>query len=303
MSDQPQNSNQNQSLPKNHEDKAKRPIIRTMKTDVEDLFRKAKPSLIEIIGKESNNLSLPQKEPPKKRTIWWDYIGRYVITAIILVSIASLAALTILVFIKETKPLPVPKLEPPTPFFATEKSKTVEIKTSDRALFLRLMEDAVLELERPSTIKRIIIKLTGEEGEKFAGMIDFFNLYRIKPPSEFLTQTGPQIMTFIFYDDGNSGKFGFAIPTSAADRTLRDLLSWEPSLSQDLKPLFFKENTEETIAVFEDKTYRNIDWRYLKLSQDKDFGIAYTIFPAKKVVVFTTSEESMMTIINRLFES
>jgi hypothetical protein len=65
--------------------------------------------------------------------------------------------------------------------------------------------------------------------------------------------------------------------------------------------MFFDERTDTIVAPFEDRTYRNIDWRYLKLSQAKDLGIGYGVFPASNVLIFTTGKEGAETTINRLF--
>ena len=81
-----------------------------------------------------------------------------------------------------------------------------------------------------------------------------------------------------------------------------DFISWENSLLSDLQPLFFDQKPDVVIAPFEDRTYRNTDWRFLKLSSEKDIGIGYTIFPAGNILILTTGKEAMETTINRLFE-
>ncbi len=81
------------------------------------------------------------------------------------------------------------------------------------------------------------------------------------------------------------------------------MLSWEPGLLRTFTPFFFDEKVNSVIAPFEDRTYRNIDWRYLKLSQDKDLGIAHAVFPAGNILIITMSKEAMETTINRLFDA
>ena len=83
---------------------------------------------------------------------------------------------------------------------------------------------------------------------------------------------------------------------------LRDFIQWEPLLPIAFRPFFFDEKPEGLIAPFQDRSYRNIDWRYIKLSEEEDLGIGYAIFPAKNLLVVATSKETMEIVINRLFE-
>lgn len=271
----------------------RKPAIRTMKTDVEELFKSTKPSLLQIIGGE---IQQTPSYPRKDRKINYLYLG---LGALVLV-----LAISGIVFFA-TRPVvevETPKLITPSPYFATESSRTIAISTQDRNTFLRLMTDSYRELEREGTIKRILIKLKDGPSERFAAFQDFSSSYRMNPPARFSDFISPPLMTFFYYGR-SSGHFGFAVKTLEPDRTLRMMLSWEPSLINDLRPLLFDRKPETTIAPFEDRTYRNIDWRFQKLSQTDDVGVGYTVFPAKNLLIVTTSKESMETIINRLFDS
>ena len=67
--------------------------------------------------------------------------------------------------------------------------------------------------------------------------------------------------------------------------------------------LFFGDEIKPLTSNFEDRTYRNIDWRYIKLSQEKDVGFGYTVFSAGNILVVTTSKAAMEEAINRLFDA
>ncbi|MBI3630877.1 MAG: hypothetical protein HY221_00890 [Candidatus Sungbacteria bacterium] len=273
--------------------------IRTMKSDVDEFFKSTRPTLSAMIGQEQATAA----ELPRKRKK---------LPLLVFAGIAALAAVGAgLFFIPRFLPgaaMPpaetgVQKLIPPPPFFATETSRTINADTNDRAQFLELMRDSWQEAEREGTAKRIVIKLKDGSQERFATLTDFFNLWRIMPPPSLLTQIDPQLMVFISYGH-TGGRLGFAVRTNSPDRTLADMLSWEPALLTAFNPFFFSEKMTNTLfATFEDRTYRNIDWRYLKLSQDKDLGIGYAIFPAGNVLLMTTSKETMETAINRLFDA
>lgn len=264
-----------------------------MKSDVETLFKTTRPSLIQMIGREPAETKIA---PSRK-------IGasRYLAAAgIILVLLGGAAFL----FLITGRPALAPpaKPVPPPALFAAETSRTITVNAQNRSEFLRLMEDSIREEERLGTVKRIIIKLRDNGGEQFAQTADFFNFYRIQLSQELLENLDRGLMTFVYY--GESGaRFGAALRSRDPDRTLRALLLWEPSLLRDFQPLFFDEKPDFVVAPFEDRTYRNIDWRFLKLSPTKDLGIAHAIFPAKNILVITTGKEALETVINRLFDA
>ena len=133
-------------------------------------------------------------------------------------------------------------------------------------------------------------------------------------------------MPFLYHGGGET-HLGIAVKTRDTARTFRDLLLWESSLAVDLLPLFNGLNVKPTDALFEDRTYRNIDWRFLRLSTietpsvesgttttssdlplaelgpKKDIGLGHAVFPARNIAVVTTSKEAMETVIGRLFDS
>ena len=293
MPDQPQNL---QSTPTPDPEGGRKPSIRTMKSDVEELFKTAKPSLIQLVGQEMSGKKLEGTR--EKRGTREKY---YYLTA--LVAILIFLGAGAYLFLSQRSPSPTEeiKLVPPAPFFATETSRTISAKTDNRTQFLRLVEDSMREQEREGTIKRLIIKLQDEPAERFASLGDFLNFYRINTPQGLLERLDNSVMFFIYNgEDGN--RIGFAARTRDPDRTWRELITWENSFLSDLQPLFFDERPEIIIAPFEDRTYRNIDWRFLKLSQKKDLGIGYTIFPVGNILLLTLGREAMETSISRLLE-
>lgn len=298
MPDQPHNLN---PQPDQEEKKTSGTAIRTMKTDVQELFKSSRPSVAQMIGKVGEGSDIPRKQAKS--------IGTYLTIGVFAIIVVALGgggyyAWTNLLPAAAPKPT-VTAIAPPAPFFATEASRTIAISTDDRAQFLRLMEDSMRETERVGTVKRILIKIQDTNGqERYAAISNFLNLYHINPPPSFFTRVdnSSSFMPFVYY--GNDGsRFGMAVRTKDVNRTLRDMLDWEGSIVGDISPLFFGEKTQPLSAKFEDRTYRNIDWRYLKLSQEKDLGVAYTIFPAGSLFVLTTSKASMEMVINRLFDA
>ncbi|MEK7541573.1 MAG: hypothetical protein AAB533_01865 [Patescibacteria group bacterium] len=284
----------------------RRPAIRTMRSDVEGLFKNHKPTLMQMIGAQAQEPARAGEASPARSKIpavgiagaalvlllvgggaWW-YLNRG-------------AALTATPRAGTANPRAIPRGAPQA-LFATESSRTITIKKQDRGQFLRLMEDSWKEEEREGTVKRVIVLLQDGPQEYPATLADFFALWRIAPPSSLTERLDQNLMVFL-YRGKTGNRLGLAVRTREPERTFADMLSWEPAMLASMTQLFFDERAEAIATPFEDRTYRNIDWRYLKLSQERDLGIGYAVFPAGNVFILTTGKEPMETVINRLFDA
>lgn len=294
MPNQPQNSIPLPAPQTTRPEIDRKPAIRTMKSDIEEMFKTTKPSLIKIVGQEVSRAEVRQEKKEQKK-----YLA---IVALGVAMLAILAGASYYFLPQEQEPATPVRVAPPAPFFATEASRTISVRVQDRTQFIRLLADSMQEREREGIIKRVILKIQDGSQERFAIFSDFFGLWRIAPPQDLLPQVEPPLMTFIYYG-GDGARLGLAVKVRDLDRALAGMLQWESSLLRDVQPLFFDEKPETVLSSFEDRTYRNIDWRYLKLSRGKDFGIGYAVFPARSLLVITTSKEAMETAINRLFEA
>ena len=298
MPDEPRQSVPHTSTPDTTPREARKPALRTMQGDLQELSKQQKISLVTIVGKEI--------EASARRFVPTETHRRFPkIAALIIILIVFGALLygALVLFIPAPNPAPVipTKITIPPPFFAVETSRTTSAAPHDRTGLIRLITDTKDEPEREGVIKRIVLKFEDAGGESLVHAKDFFAIYRIVTPGRMADALLNPFMMFLYY--GRNGvRSGFAVPTRDPDRTTADMLSWEPSIARDLAPLFFGETTQPRTG-FEDRTYRNIDWRYLKLSSDKDIGIAYMIFPARNLLVVATSKDTIETAISRLLEA
>lgn len=271
--------------------------IRTMKSDLDRLFQTTPPSIAQMI-------TMPGSINPAVKKVHRN-AGVYVVLGVMLV-LLMIASAGIYYFSDTLFPAPPPveriKATPPTPLFATESSRTIEIPPANRQQFIKLMADTMKEFERNETMKHVLVKLSDVTGEHFITPSDFFNFYHITPPATLIKRLGANLMVIV-YTAASGTRMGLAVKTNDANRALRDMLDWEPGMLNDIKPLFFGVPLAPVSTTFEDRSYHNIDWRYLKLSSDTDIGIGYGVFPAKNVLIITTSKEFTETIIDRLFNT
>lgn len=274
----------------------KSPAIRTMKSDLERLFKTTPPSVAQMITKPG------YINPATKKA--HRNAGVYVVLGVMVVLI--LAGGGGLYYFWGTlfpPPVPIEKIKaiPPAPLFATESSRTIDISSTDRPQFIKLMADSMKEFERNGTMKHILVKLSDASGEHFITLRDFLEFYHITPPEGLVKRLGANLMVFV-YTASSGTRLGLAIKTNDTSRTLRDMLDWEPDMRTAFNPLFFSVRLAPVSLTFEDRSYHNIDWRYLKLSSDTDIGIGYGVFPAKNILIIGTSKELMETTISRLFD-
>lgn len=275
----------------------KESTIRTMKSDVAEFLKKTKPSLITIITKEAERGEKPEilgKKP--------GLLNKYLISAILLLLLGGAGYLLYSFFLNE-EPLVITKIIPPPALFATEKSRTVNISAGDKAAIRRGLNDSADERERNGTIKRILFKIIERSGEEhFVTTEEIFSALDILPPPELTQFLDKNFMAAIYYQ--NEGpRIIFSVKTARPERTEETMLKWEVSMQRDILPLFLKERVETKLIPFEDRSFRNIDWRYLKLDNIKDIGVGYTIFKSRNYLVITTSREAMETAISRLFST
>lgn len=284
-----------QSPPNTNEVK---PAIRTMKSDVAELLQKNRSSFTQIAGQEiaaHSNVSVATPRPDiKTRLTQWSIRGLFLL--FILLAVAGLVSLFI-------SPVPGPDTKPEStrPFFSTEKERDVIASTADKKSLTRVLQNLNSEKGRINTITRAVITLEDGPSSRPLTLTDFFSLLGITPNSlTFLERIQGPIMPFFFHgQDGN--RLGIAVRTRDSSRTLRDLILWEPTIANDLRPLFLSEHLQFPAQIeFEGKIFRNIDWRWLPLSQDKDLGVAYAIFSADRLMILTTNQAGMEAVLARL---
>ena len=273
--------------------------IRTMKSDMDELFAKGKPTVAKMAGRAAEG-TLAVRTQARRASVYL-VLGLLLLIFFFVGGAAYLLRDYWIEFALGPEQDAAQQTEPPPPFFPTESTRTISVRQDNRSQFLLLMEDALLEVEREQTMKRLIVKVQDGTTERFANLEDVLALYRIEPPGLLLDRLDKPLMIAIFYGTDGS-RIGFAAGVSDPDRAFRDLLFWEQTMTDDLRPMFGNQVMTPQTQEFEDRTYRNIDWRFMKLSREKDLGIGYTIFPAGQVFILTTSKAMIERIIDRMFD-
>lgn len=295
---------QQKNTPQNNEDAppaskpkpVRAPSVRTMKSDMDDLFRTTKPSLIQIMGKDAamRVRVLPQHNQ-------FSFFKKFLVSLVIVLLLAGGGALFFLTQKNIVSPPPPESPKTPSPLFSVEDTELVSGGFSNRVLLLQKIEDAMRGSTREGTFRHIPLEISEKNQKRWATFDDIIALYRLEPSPELIVAAEGPVMLFS-YSSGGGPRTGFAFRVRDVNRALRGLLVWESLLLKDMTPFFFGSPIQATVAPFEDRTFRNIDERFLVLSPEKDLGIAYSLFPAKQILILTTGQEALETAINRLYE-
>ncbi|MBI2055619.1 MAG: hypothetical protein HYT42_01870 [Candidatus Sungbacteria bacterium] len=278
---------------------AREPTIRTMKSDIAEFLKKTKPSLISILVKQTRADESRQTAsgPARVKKLTLILSG---ILAILL------GASGLFFYIRYLKPQPrelkTTAAEDPAPAIFYEETDKISVTASQSRLIAGL-NAANEKAQAVGTFRRLVIRISDNAGlDAPISVSDFFALAGASPPPRlYEAASGPG--QFFIYREHSGPRLGIMFATANAARTIEALRMWEPSMPSDFALLYFGQPPQVSLEAFEDLVYRNIDFRYLALDAEKDSGLGYLYFPAKNLIIISTSEEALKLTINRLFES
>lgn len=275
------------------------PKIRTMKSDIAEYMKEAKPSLIQILTKQVE--IQPQPLDSGGREFPWKTI---------LVSAGGVAIIALVGWASYQYLFVPPGARPETPAVKEEQAPASPIaveKTHIITVFPNLLSfqqslfTEAQNIERTGSFKRIVIMVRGNGGKTHhLTPRELFDILDINPPQ----QTGDSLVSSFFfyvYYAVSGPRTVIIAPSRNIGRTFAGMLGWENSIQRDLEIFFLGEKTSPVIAPFVDRTFKNIDYRHLKIGAE--LGIGYFLFSAKNYLVLATSEEALQLVINRLFEA
>ncbi|MBI4160070.1 hypothetical protein HY504_02795 [Candidatus Wolfebacteria bacterium] len=273
--------------------------IRTMKSDIAEFLKKTKPSLISILAKQTRADESRQtaRGPAKAKKLTLILSG---------ILIVLLGGSGLFFYIRYLKPQPrEPKItaaQDPAPAIFYEETDKISVTESQSRLMAGL-NAAKEKAQAVGTFRRLVIRISDNAGlDAPISVSDFFALAGASPPPRlYEAASGPG--QFFIYREHSGPRLGIIFATTNAARTTETLRMWEPSMPSDFALLYFGQPPQVSLGAFEDLVYRNIDFRYLALDPEKDSGLGYLYFPAKNLIIISTSEEALKLTVNRLFES
>lgn len=274
----------------------KEPAIHTMKSDMAEYLKKAKPSLVSLLTKQSQADALKGTYPLEKKSS-----AKILLILFAVIVILGAAFIAYLYLWPKTSPLP-PVSPPPSSSIFFESSEEVSINDDKRSL-AEVLAQAGTKQQKIGTFRRIIVRTkVGAETTSVIEAQKFFQVLGGKTPRSLAPALGgaPQ---FFIYQQSSGPRFGIILETTNPQAALAVFKSWEPAMQNDFDPIFLGHSPPASFDTYRDMTYKNIDIRYLKMDAASDYGLGYLYFPARNLIIISTSEEALRLTINRLFEN
>ncbi len=284
------------------------PRIRTMKSDVDELFHEKKETVISAIAKETaiglGEKSQKKEDAPKNKKVLIIIGG--VLSMLFLIGGGSVYYYFFSASSqKTTAPQKKPEILVPRPFFSMEKSRNIIVRTPDIGDFTDNLVIIQNDRERSGTIKRIVLIMRDkEENERIGLLKDFLSASSIVLPQKLEETMTTDVNFFLYYQNDQSVRRGLIIPITNEAKAFRALVENETDFFSIWKNLYDESDAQPgRVLAFEDMTYRNIDIRRIQFTQKEDIGFYYAIFKSKKYLIIATSFEEIKIVIDRLFDA
>lgn len=278
------------------------PKIRTMKSDVQELFKEGKETLVSAVARETKRGEQNPLTPyvPKKR-------GRRLLMALFVMVLAGIVGaggyFGYLYIMQKTEPPVTLQTTIPRPYFSMEKSRNIVLPVHSFLGFgqeLAIIRD---DKEREGTFKRIVLLVKeNEESERLGDVKEIFLASNINAQKSLIENVSLFYNYFLYYQK-DSVRRGIVLQVLNEQKAFRSMIDSESFLRSAFDGLYEENAPKGSLAAFEDITYRDVDLRRLRLSSTEDLGFYYAIFKPKKYLVITTSLESMKSSLDRIFDS
>lgn len=223
--------------------------------------------------------------------------------AVIALLLMAIGAPAIFLWLNRRNSTP-PPLPPPAPegFIFFDRTSEHVISPSREDLVSAIESAWSAALPRGSFFRLVLRRRSDPGPSPIFSTRELFEAIGAQPPPELagLLIRPPQL----FIHTASSGpEIGIMIEAEDTDGLASILTDWEPTILEDFRPLVPSATaTTGPPTTFETRSYRNIEYRYRARGPDETTGIGYLYFPARSIILISTSEETMHQTLNRLFE-
>ena len=283
------------------------PTIRTMKSDIDRLFRNREESLVSAVSKEvvfQNKTAKPIKSSfsvPRPPIWFWIVVG-----AVLFLFLAGGVSYYYGIYLPQQNAPKTPERLPlviPTPLVPSDKTVTIPLQNAVSVnTFLQQLTIIKNDPSEIGTLKRVISIIRTPEVEKLLSLREFLALLNTSP-SPLFYETAVNRFDFYLYYQKEGLRNALVIPILDDLKAFRAMFNDEPFIRDAWEGLYTTDDPRVISPQFNDISYRNIDIRRLQFSPISDIGFYYSIFKPKNYLIITTSYESMQVILDRIFNS
>lgn len=277
------------------------PGIRTMQSDITEYVKREKPSLIQILTKQAECKPEEPADNERKRSLT---IPPMVLAGTVVLVLMSIAGFGMYWYFSQPATEPsspeTQSLAVPQPLITVEKTETHVIAESAAGL-RQILNTTSQNREQLGSLMRLVL-----EKKNNAGVLslftteEIFNILGVLPPAQITDSLTDKPFIAVYFSNEGPRTI-FAAESRGLDRTFTGMLNWESAIQRDWETFFLGKPFTPRIAPFMDKTFSNLDYRFMEF--EPGFGIGYFVFPPKNILVIATSEETIHTAISRLLEA
>jgi hypothetical protein len=195
----------------------------------------------------------------------------------------------------ETSAATTTELIIPAPLFALDATQTIEI-TNAATETTAVLAAVLIQTLSDDTFTRIVI--VDKSKNAVLGLRDLLNVFQAQTPEETLGKFDNDPTLFVYSNKGTN-RFGLVIKTNDSTSSTALIRDWESVMEQDTTNVFtlLGKTGSGQIHVFKQAVRKGIAFRYISFKPE---GLGICWAAADDKIIFTTSGEAMVKIIDRL---
>lgn len=277
-------------------------IVRTYMSDMAEAVRQNEMSVIKIAleeqkRRERGDYYLKVEGTPKKKLFW--IMGGILI-------LAGAIGITYFAIQKgKEKELPPPIIQTFVSLVSYDTEESIDITNIvNKSDLVKIIENELNKKNVNGSIKALFLKKTIDGLISPFSLNNFWEITKTNIPGT-LTRSFAEEYTLGVYtpiSPYDKNRLFLIIKINNYDQAYAGMLEWEKNMLSDLFPVFKidinEENKELLEKQFKDIIIKNKDARILYTNDGAD--ILFYIFPDKKTLIITDSQEAIKEIITRL---
>ncbi len=269
----------------------KKPILRTMKSDMQEYINRQKMSLVDIAGKQAKKSGLKIQATYSN---WPNMIITIVVIIFIILS-AGVLGYTVIRNKKSQINKEISQQALPTPIVIPNEQKIIHLNTQDKNEVGNIIRE-VIQTDTP--IGSLTNFIFVDENNVMLNSDQLLKAASVNAPLGFSTFLTGNFMFGIYSLERNEPFI--ILKVRSYENTFALMLKWEKTMKDDLRALLPNKDTSGD-SVFQDRIIKNNDTRIL-YGQNGEINILYS-FLDKKTLVITSSTSSFEEILGRLSSS
>lgn len=282
-------------VPGHPSERIRDPELRTMESDISTFLKAEQPTLLSVAADAGRMAA--HRERKRKTNILFSALA---------IGLIMVIAILVAIVVWERRipdiitPVP-PPIPPPAAFLFFENIQDFTIGTTTQELWAVFPEAA--RWPRPeNSFTRIIIGIRRPNADPAAmSAKQFFETLGANPPAGLVRATEPLPQWFLYHQPSGP-RAGMALAVKDEAMARRGLDLWEATMERDLAVLLMDAAAAATTTDWQSASFRNIEYRWRALDPERDIGVGFLYFTAKRRIIMATSEESLRALIARLLD-